>query len=225
MAKENERPQFNPKHRIAGAIILVSLAVIFVPMFLDDSAPAKETRNLTEIPSRDTPVADTKVVVTPVPAPEADKPRVAAAEPVAEQTAAEAPAAPVAKAEPTKNETPKAEAPKAERRATSVAAVDKKTDTSAKAHPVAAKSSDAQEKVSKGWIVQVGTFSNTDNADRLREKLKSHGFAVSAEDVTVNGGKAVRLRVGPFRDKSSASNAQAQLQKELNLHGMVLAYP
>src|SRR5436309_2142929 len=70
MAREDQRPQFNPRHRIAGAIILVSLAVIFVPMLLDDSTPPKEMRPLTEIPARDAPVSETRVVVTPVAAPD-----------------------------------------------------------------------------------------------------------------------------------------------------------
>jgi DedD protein len=73
--------------------------------------------------------------------------------------------------------------------------------------------------------VQVGTFANTENAEHLREKLTSHGYAVNAESVTFQGNKATRLRVGPFHEKSAAAKAQAQLQKELNIQGMVLAYP
>jgi DedD protein len=226
MAKDDERPQFNPKHRIAGAIILVSLAVIFLPMLLDESAPPKETRTLTDIPERDAPVSETKVVITPVPAPGSAKTQTAAADPVAEKPASEAPAPTSLKTETVKTDTAKTEPKKAESKVGAVAAVDKKSDTAAKAKPVAVKGGvDVAEKISKGWIVQVGTFSNNENADRLRDKLKGQGFAVSAENVTVNGGKAVRLRVGPFRDKSAANKAQTQLQKELNIQGIVLAYP
>jgi DedD protein len=104
------------------------------------------------------------------------------------------------------------------------AAVEKKTDTSAKAKPVAARSSDA-EKLSKGWVVQVGTFANADNAERLREKLQSQGYSVKSESVTIQGSKAMRLRVGPYRDKTSAAKVQTQLHKDLNIQGVVLAYP
>src|SRR5689334_3038124 len=79
MAKDDERPQFNPKHRIAGAIILVSLAVIFVPMLLDESNSPAENQTLTKIPERDT--ADTKVVIAPVAPPVADSARTPSAEP------------------------------------------------------------------------------------------------------------------------------------------------
>jgi DedD protein len=204
MAKDDERPQFNPKHRIAGAIILVSLAVIFVPMLLDESTTPAENQTLTKIPERD--AADTKVVVAPVAPPVAEPAKVAEAE--APKPVAEAPV--VAKPEPVVPESKPAV----------TAAVEKKEPV-AKAKPVSARPSD----VSKGWVVQVGTFANADNAGRLREKLQGQGYTVNAESVTVQGNKAVRLRVGPYRDKTSASKVQAQLQKELSIQGVVLAYP
>jgi DedD protein len=218
MAKDDERPQFNPKHRIAGAIILVSLAVIFVPMMLDESTPPAENQSLTQIPPRDATPTETKVVVTPIAPPGelATRPA-AAAEPAPEKPTADTspPApAPVESAKPDTQSKP-----------TSIAAAEKKPEAAAKPRPVAAKPNDVAEKISKGWLVQVGTFANSENADRLREKLKGHGFTVNSETVTVQGSKAVRLRVGPYRDKPTATKAQAQLQKELNIQGMVLASP
>lgn len=211
MAKDNERPQFNPKHRIAGAIILVSLAVIFVPMLLDESTPPPDNQTLTKIPDRDAP--ETKVVVAPVVPPVTEPAKPAAPQPEPPKAPAEKPPV-VAVAEPAVTE-PKATPPPA---------VEKKTDSStAKVKPAAPKS-DA-EKISKGWVVQVGTFANTDNAARLREKLQGQGYSVNSESVTVQGSKAVRLRVGPYRDKTAASKAQTQIQKDLSIQGVVLAYP
>jgi DedD protein len=216
MAKDDERPQFNPKHRIAGAIILVSLAVIFVPMLLDESTPPAENQTLTQIPPREAGVAETKVVVTPVEvapiATSANK-----SPPAATDSPGPTTDVPPATPAPTTVETAKLPAPKP--------AAEKHAETTAKAKPVAAKPADVAEKVSKGWLVQVGTFANADNASRLRERLKELGFAVNAENITVQGSKAVRLRVGPYRDKAAATRAQAQLQKELNIQGLVLAYP
>jgi DedD protein len=213
MAKDDERPQFNPKHRIAGAIILVSLAVIFVPMLLDESGSTAENQTLTKIPERD--AADTKVVIAPVVPPVPESGKTPSIEP-------ETPAAvPEKSASVAKSETisPEPKIP-----ATHTAAVERKTDNTAKAKPVAAKPSDV-DRISKGWVVQVGTFSNADNAGRLRDKLQGQGYSVNSESVTVQGNKAVRLRVGPYRDKAAASKAQAQLQKELSIQGVVLAYP
>ncbi len=219
MAKDNERPQFNPRHRIAGAIILVSLAVIFVPMLLDDSAPPKTNQTLSDIPTRDAAVSETKVVVTPIPALESPKTQIATADPVPEKSALDKPT-------PESTPTPKTETTKTETKPAVVAAVEKKNDaTTAKSRPVVAKTNGHAEKLNKGWIVQVGTFASTENAERLRDKLKTQGYAVSSESVTVQGNKALRLRVGPYPDKPAATKAQAQLQKELSIQGMVLAYP
>jgi cell division septation protein DedD len=69
--------------------------------------------------------------------------------------------------------------------------------------------------------VQVGTFSSTDNATRLRDKLKSLGHSVHTDSVTVGGKKAMRLRVGPFADRAKADKAQAQIRKETGVAGVV----
>ena len=81
------------------------------------------------------------------------------------------------------------------------------------------------DKITQAWVVQVGTFSNADNANHLRDKLKSHGHAVHTESVTLSGKKALRLRVGPFSNKELAVKAQAQIRKELHVQGVVQSYP
>ncbi len=70
-------------------------------------------------------------------------------------------------------------------------------------------------------MVQVGTFTNTQNATRLRDKLKSLGHSVHTDSVTVSGKKAMRLRVGPFADRAKADKAQAQIRKETGVAGVV----
>jgi DedD protein len=195
--------EFNPKHRIIGAIVIVALAVIFLPMILDEREPPSELKKLAEIPSR-SEVNETRVVVSPVPAPEVK---------ASGDAAAPAPATPVAETVTPPEPEPKPVAPV-------------KKPEPAKTKPAAkATTEHAAEKITKGWVVQVGTFSNAENAAKLRDSLKSHGHAVHAESVSLNGSKAVRLRVGPFREKSEAVKAQAQIQKESGTEGVVQAYP
>ena len=193
MADRNEaRPDFNPKHRIVGAIILVALVVIFVPMLLNENEPPPELKGVRETPPRG--ANETKVIVTPV-AGEEVKPR-------------QNPEA------VTKTETTPAISESAPKPETKTAPVEKP----AKAPAVA-------EKITQAWVVQVGTFSNTENANHLRDKLKSHGHTVHTESVTLAGKKALRLRVGPFSDKEQAVKAQAQIHKELHVQGVVQSYP
>ena len=199
--RDNPRMEFNPKHRIIGAIVIVALAVIFLPMILDEREPPSELKKLADIPSRGD-VAETRVVVSPVPAPE-----------VKTSGDAATPATPVA--EPAVKPEPKPETP-----------VKKPEPAPAKVKPSTKTTVEhAAEKITKGWVVQVGTFSNAENAAKLRDSLKGHGHAVHAESVSLNGGKAVRLRVGPFREKSEAVKALAQIQKESGTEGVVQAYP
>jgi DedD protein len=193
MADRNEaRPDFNPKHRIVGAIILVALVVIFVPMLLNENEPPPEYKGAREMPSRG--AIETKVIVAPVAGEEA-KPR------QTPETAAKTETVPVA----TEN------GPKPEPKTASV-------EKPAKAPAVT-------EKITQGWVVQVGTFSSADNANHLRDKLKSHGHAVLTESVSLSGKKAQRLRVGPFSDKEQAVKAQALIRKQLHVQGVVQSYP
>lgn len=69
-------PPVNLKHRIIGAVILVSLAVIFIPMILDEREPPQELRAISDIPSKgDAPALGTEAALedaapaVPAPAP------------------------------------------------------------------------------------------------------------------------------------------------------------
>ena len=60
MATARDEGSYSPKHRILGAIIVVSLAVIFLPMILsDDNAPqplGTTADKLSEAPQSETKV-------------------------------------------------------------------------------------------------------------------------------------------------------------------------
>ena len=64
-ARDDARPEFNPKHRIIGAIVLVALVVILVPMILSEREPPPELKGAREMPRME--VIETKTVVTSVP--------------------------------------------------------------------------------------------------------------------------------------------------------------
>ncbi|GAB4507229.1 MAG: hypothetical protein Tsb0026_01900 [Sulfuricaulis sp.] len=197
--RDDARPVFNPKHRIVGAIVLVALVVIFVPMILDEREPPAELKGVREAPPR-TEVTETRVVVTPVPADEV-KPG---------QSSEAAKITPPAEDKPVPETQPAAPTEKP--------AVVKKPEP---APEKPAKPAAAPDNIENGWIVQVGTFSNTQNALRLRDKLKSLGHAVHTDSVTIGGKKALRLRVGPFADRAKADRAQAQIRKEIGVTGVV----
>jgi DedD protein len=194
--RDDARPEFNPKHRIVGAIVLVALVVIFVPMILSGREPPPELKGTREAPPR-AEITETKMVVTPVPAEEPKLP-----ESTETMKVVQVPVEPKPLPKPEAKPAPPVEQP----------AVTKKPEPTP-AKPAA--------KIEDGWMVQVGTFTNLQNATRLRDKLKSLGHSVHADSVTVGGKKAMRLRIGPFADRAKADKAQAQIRKETGVAGVV----
>lgn len=208
--RDDARPEFNPKYRIVGAIVLVALVVIFVPMILDESEPPSELKDDRPPPAR-TETTSTQMVVTPVPGAEIKnetKETLEIASPVP-------PPAPVEEKEKTKLEAKPAEP------AEKPVATKKPEVAPTPAKPV--KPVAVAYKTGSAWTVQVGTFSNMQNALQLRDKLKGLGHTVHTNSITVGGKKLMRLRVGPFADRAKADRAQSQIRKETGIAGVVQA--
>jgi len=73
----------------------------------------------------------------------------------------------------------------------------------------------------KGWLVQVGAFSQPDNARRLYEKLRQKGYSAILDPPNPQKGKTVRVEVGPYKDADAAKVAQARIQREFGIKGVV----
>lgn len=187
MTRKDSAPEFDPRHRILGAIVVTGLAVVFIPMILSE-APKPAGPGAQRMAIEETlPEPATRVVVTPVAPPEARS------DPVASAAGAEPP--PAAAPEPAPPKPPAAAA----------------------AAPPAAPES--------GWVVQVGTFANAANARRLEQQLRAGGESILTERVRLDGGEAVRVRVGPFARREQALEARARIRKEVGLQGDVQSYP
>lgn len=212
--KEKGAEDFNPKHRILGAVVLVAVAVIVVPMLLKQHEPPTELKGGEAAQGRDAAESPNKVVVTPVNPPAPTSRRSTEAPPPAPEPAP-AEIAPKLSAPKTEPAPPKPDVPAPQPTVSEKPAREKIPD----------KPAVSAAKLDKGWVVQVGTFSHTDNANRLSAALKQHGHTVLTEKITLEGRSAVRLRVGPFADKSTALKAQARIAREQGVKGVVLSYP
>jgi cell division septation protein DedD len=62
------------------------------------------------------------------------------------------------------------------------------------------------------YMVNVGSFSNLANARVLADKLRSRGLPLSSESVDVGGKPAMRLRVGPYGDRTAAEAARLRVE-------------
>ena len=203
---------FNPRHRIVGAVVLVALAVIFLPMLLSDRPPEPDAVGPSGLTA-----PDSKIVVVPV-TPPGEKPAVtpkpnASAATPDKSAAAKTVIIPI---EPSVDTAASEKPPAAEQipNAPPKPATEPKTSKTA----ALAKSATAS---GGGWSVQVGAFSHLENAKRLQQKLKQKGYSATLDPPSPAKGKTVRVEVGPFKDAEAAKTAQTRIQNELGIKGVV----
>jgi DedD protein len=65
---------------------------------------------------------------------------------------------------------------------------------------------------SRDWAVQLGSFANRGNADKLVHQLKSQGFQVYDSAIGTGQAQRFRVRVGPLSDRAAADRTIAKLK-------------
>ena len=77
-----------------------------------------------------------------------------------------------------------------------------------------------------GWAVQIGSFAEPANAERLRAQVASRGYRVLTQQIAGGEGKArVRVLVGPDRTRAAAAAWRSRLEREDSIRGFVVRYP
>jgi len=202
------------KQRLTGAIILVALFVLLVPELLTgprdahpDSQPAGDEglrRYTIELDSQRgaanpmAPASEPAVQLPPVAAP---------AEPAGERAApgeAAAPDVAQSPAQPAANPAVPASRP----------GIGTEAPVAPPTSPAAQPPRGEPARVQPGnFVVQLGTFSKRDNADRLVRDMIAKGFAAFVVPTTSNGHELYRVRVGPTRDRAAAEALAAELKR------------
>ena len=190
------------RRRLVGAIALVLLAVIVLPMVFDSEprqgAPAVSVR----IPSEDdagfTPKPAPKIPATP-PAPKA-------APAPAPQDSPKPAAAPKAEAKPEEKQKAAA-APKAETKPEEKPGAQAAAKAPAEAERQRAEAALSGEK----FIVPVATLASADKVKELVARLSEAKLPYYTEPVAIAQGQATRVRVGPFDDRAAAEKAAERL--------------
>jgi DedD protein len=65
----------------------------------------------------------------------------------------------------------------------------------------------------EGFIVQLGAFSNSENATRLAGIVRESKFKAYTEVVSTTQGDRTRVRVGPYATRSAAEEARERLKR------------
>ena len=205
MAQDNLPPQSDQelqfkkraRRRLVGAVALVLLMIILLPMILQDrTAKAPKQDVVVSIPSLDQRLESEPVEPAPIqpvaPAAEVSPPEVTAETKPVETKPVEAP---VTTNQPSLSVAvaPKAEPAKAETKAAA----------------------------SGNYFVQIGVFSDPEKVKQMQEKLSAKGLKSLDELIDSAKGKKTRLRVGPFEAKKDAESAMEKI-KSLGLTGMIV---
>ena len=190
------------KERIIGAVVLVVFAVLVVPIFLDGPSGEQEViSQAVTLPGQDAQERTQQTIVLdrdreqPVPAARAPAP-------VAEAAVAPEPETQDEVVAETR-EQPPAPAPR-------------------QAEPDPAPATESSD--TGMWAVQLGSFSNQENAERLAADLRSQGFVAFLSQVSTDGGQLHRVRIGPQKNRDSAEEIAAQLHRSGH-SGQVVPHP
>jgi len=193
------------KERIIGAVVLVIFAVLVVPIFLD--GPPADGEIVTErvlLPGQEDQKTQTVVLdrdrTDPVPA--ASTPVQAKPEPVVPEPVREEPKPAVVQQQPEQEKAPETQEEK----------------PAAKPAPTPAASTTGM------WAVQLGSFSNKDNAEKLAADLRKQGYAAFLSQLSTDKGQLHRVRIGPQKDRASAEAMASRLAK-VGHNGQVVPHP
>ncbi|MBY6032441.1 SPOR domain-containing protein [Marinobacter daepoensis] len=219
------------KQRIIGALVLVSLAVIFVPMIFDEPHSQRQSTPITipeepPFPEVDMPesrppdpqdggFAGTEAAGSPQDSESPgfrvieDGDREAHPDETTPDTVSpEAPAPQVATEPPVQPDPAPVRQPEP---------VKEQPRSDSKPSEKA----EFTGSLSGAWVVQLGSFGNQDNARRLRDKVLDMGYGAHLQQLERGDSSLTRVFSGPFVSKDDAQEAKTALDKAFGLNSLV----
>ena len=76
----------------------------------------------------------------------------------------------------------------------------------------------------QGWSVRLGSFSDAENANNLLARLQEAGYKAYTRDISSDQGSLTGVFVGPWLDRGQVNEYQRELQEEFSLAGLVVRY-
>ena len=165
------------RRRLVGAIALVLLMVIVLPMILKDRAATTPAEKITiTLPSDQATAESTQTAPSDFDSSIVPAERVQALPEVIDETAPE----------PLPEES---------------------TDAAAPVKQTAKQETPAKDSASHKFYVQVGVFSDAANVKQLQTKLSDLGYKSQTEKISTDKGQKIRLRTQTFADRNEAAIA------------------
>lgn len=72
------------------------------------------------------------------------------------------------------------------------------------------------------WMLQVASFKNADNALNLRDRLRAKQYVAHVDERKLSSGSIWRVRVGPVLSREKIVKMQSMLEKEMKLKGLII---
>lgn len=213
------------KQRMVGALVLVALAVIFLPMLFTREDEMRQVR--VEAPEAPAMPSLPQVEVTPVQVPEPqplpevaeqppEQPPVVVNESTAPMTTPSQPITPG----PSQPAVAQAQAPKpAPKVEAKPAATPAPAPTASAPKPAAPSKVDANG-LPVSWSIQLASLSNRAGADKLQNTLRSQGYNAYIR----SAGGMNRVYVGPVIERAEAERLRDAINRQHNLKGFVVRF-
>ncbi len=193
------------KQRVVGTVVLLALALIFLPVILDGDGNYQPI-----IGSRIPAAPEVQIMPTPVPQRpviEADRFESPSPEPV-----------PPAEEAPGENSASVSVTDGLESEPEPVAEPESVPDTTSVTVSLDERS------LPEGWSVRLGLFSNRENASNLRQRLLDAGYRAYSREYSGADGVMTGVFVGPQIDRAEANRLKNRLQEEYQLAGLVVRF-
>lgn len=223
--------KYGMRERISGAVILLALAVIFIPMLFDDP-PSREEQPEPVLTIEQPIEVERQPVDEPEPPPSLGQIQMPEGRDDGAQAPVQVEPLPEGDVQPTPEpETVEPEAVEPEP-ARQVADPETRSDPIAdlarqseqrqsrqRQEEQAPAQTDSAPAASGEWAVQVGSFGEPGNAERLEADLVSQGFNAFRR---ARDNDLTTVYVGPFASSEAGEQARTELKEQANIQGLLV---
>ena len=204
MAIKQPKPQpgYQLRHRLTGAVIIVTLAVVIIPFLLplhspengDQSSDGSDTITEQDIRTESqVPISNIEPLVV-----EPDRP----------QSQSEGRVGPALSSVASQSD---------QQNKRGDDQPFQPDDRTGQGQRVAATTTDdTVQQAGQAWFVRVGTYANIKNINSISKLLADNGFEARHTEVQTSNAKAVRVWLGPYYDREKAGQARLQARTLTN---------
>jgi DedD protein len=219
----NNLQDYDPRQRLTGAIVLFLLAVILLPMLLshnNDDADVDDDPVVMEITNEGKKVFVSRISAL---APQGDKTDGSTDNVEKKSSGIESPTATKA-VESSESPATSDNGVTATKLAARRKELEKNAAVEKTAPSVPATKTTTAVIPAGSWILQIGVFSQPENASKKVAELKKKGFDATSGKVKTSKGVVTKVWIGPYKDREAAKRMQDRLQHKTRERGYVVQH-